>query len=36
MDLFMMRNVLAIAEAFIMYVKRSSDRLLGKRLLTDI
>ena len=36
MDLFMMRNVLAIAEAFIMYAKRSLRRLPAKHRLTDI
>ena len=36
MDLFMMRNVLAIAEAFIMYAKRSLRRLPAKHRLTDM
>ena len=36
MDLSMMRNVLAIAEGFIMYAKRSLARSLVKHRLTDI
>ena len=36
MDLFMMRNVLVIAEAFTMYAKRSLRRLPAKHRLTDI
>ena len=36
MDLFMMRNVLAIAEVFIMCVKRSSARSSVKLRSTDI
>ncbi len=36
MDLFMMRNVLAIVEAFIMYAKRSLARLSEKHRLTDM
>lgn len=35
MDLSMMRNVLAIAEVFIMYVNRSLARSSVKHLLTD-
>ena len=35
MDLSMMRNVLAIAEGFIMYAKRSLARSSVKHLLTD-
>lgn len=36
MDLFMMRNVLVIVEAFTMYAKRSLRRLPAKHRLTDI
>lgn len=36
MDLFMMQNVLVIAEAFTMYAKRSLRRLPAKHRLTDI
>ena len=36
MDLFMMRNVLAIVEAFIMYANRSLARSSVKHRLTDI
>ena len=35
MDLFMMRNVLVIVEAFTMYAKRSLARSSVKHLLTD-
>ena len=36
MDLFMMRNVLEIAKAFIMYAKRSSVLSSEKHRLTDM